>query len=56
MRHDACDAHPPISGKNGIWWNHTLQSETDRIGRAMVEAVSEAEPEFVVHLRLHSDL
>ncbi len=39
----------PGAGKNGIWWNHTLQSETDQIGRRMVEAISEAEPDFVVH-------
>ena len=39
----------PGAGKNGIWWNHTLQTETDQIGRCMVEAVSETNPDFVIH-------
>jgi predicted phosphohydrolase len=41
--------YAPGRGKNGIWWNHTLQTETDEIGRRMVEAVSETNPDFVVH-------
>jgi len=36
-------------GKDGLWWNRTLESRTLEIGEALVAAISEFEPDFVVH-------
>ena len=41
--------YAPGQGKEGVWWNRTLQEETDRIGRCMVETISELRPDFVIH-------
>ena len=46
-------------GKDGVWWNRTLQSSTDEIGRCLVETISPLQPEFVIHcgdISGHSDL
>jgi len=39
----------PGRGKDGIWWNRTLQSKTHEIGRVMVDAIAQMQPDFVIH-------
>lgn len=41
--------YAPGRGKDGIFWNRTLQSETDRIGRCLVDAVAQLEPDAAIH-------
>ena len=39
----------PGRGKDGIYWNRTLQSRSAEIGAAVVASVSSLQPEFVIH-------
>ena len=41
--------YAPGRVKDGVWWNRTLQSSTDEIGRCLVETISPLRPDFVIH-------
>ena len=37
------------NGKDSIWWNRMLRSQTDRISSCMIDTISPMQPDFVVH-------